>query len=98
MMDYGSLYSWAKNDLLKETSYYTTRSRIKELRENGCTLSKRHEGFVKMVESREDEPACCDKLSDPEGPFYFFYITFFKKVLLRLHLSIFEKELLLSST
>jgi len=37
---------------------------------------------------------CCDESSDPDGPFCFFYTTFFKKVLLRLPLSIFEKELL----
>jgi len=47
-----------------------------------------------MVECREDEPICCDESSNPDGPFCFFYATFFKKVLLRLPLSIFEKELL----
>jgi len=57
-------------------------------------LSKKHKGFVKMVECREGEPVCCDESSDPDGPFCFFYATFFKKVLLRLPLSIFEKELL----
>ena len=44
VMDYSSMYPWAKNDLLKETSNYTTRICIRELRENGCTLSKKHEG------------------------------------------------------
>jgi len=79
---------------LKETSYYTTHSRIRELRENGYTLSKRHEGFVKTVECRENGHLCCDESSDPDGPFCFFYAMFFKKVLLRFPLSIFENKLL----
>ena len=88
------MYPWAKNDLLKETSYYTTHLRLRELRENGCTMNKRYESHVKTVECREGKLICCDESSDPEGPFCFFYATFFKKVLLHLALSIFEKELL----
>jgi len=88
------MYPSTKKDLLKETSYYTTHRRLRELRENGCTMSKRHDGHVKTVECREGEPICCDESSDPEGPFCFFYATFFKKVLLHLPLSIFKKELL----
>jgi len=93
-MDYGSLYPWAKKDLLKETSFHTTRLRIRELREYGRTVSRRHKGFVKIVECKEGEPVCCDESSDPDGPFCFFYATFFKNVHLCLPLSIFEKELL----
>jgi len=73
------MYPWVKNDILKETSYYTTRLHIRELRENGCTLSKRHEGFAKTVECRDDQPVCCDESSDQDGLFSFFYATFFKK-------------------
>jgi len=57
-------------------------------------MSKRYEGNVKTVECRKGEPICCDESSYPGGPFCFFYATFFKKVLLRLPLSIFEKKLL----
>ena len=56
--------------------------------------SKKDENLVKVVICREGEPICCDESSDSDGPFYFFYTTFFTKVLLRLPLSIFEKELL----
>ena len=91
-MDYTLMYSCAKKELLKGVSYYTTHLRLRDLRENGCSMSKRHEGNVKTVECREGEPICCDESSDPGGPFCFFYVTFFKKVLLRLPLSIFEKE------
>jgi len=93
-MDYGSMYPWTKKELLKEVSYYTTHLHLKELRENGCTMSKKYEGCVKIVECKEGEPICCDESSYPDGPFCYFYATFFKKVLLRLPLSIFEKELL----
>ena len=49
-MDYSSVYPWTKKNLLKETSYYTTRLRIRELRENGlCFKQKKHGGFVKTV-------------------------------------------------
>ena len=64
------------------------------MRENGCTMSKKYEGCVKTVECREGKPICCEESSDPDGSFYYFYATFFKKVLLRLPLSIFEKKLL----
>jgi len=50
-------------------------------------MGKRHECNVKTVECREGESIC-------GGQFCFFYVTFFKKVLLRLPLSIFEKKLL----
>jgi len=90
-MDYSFAYHWAKKELLKETSYYTTRLRIRELREARCCLSKKHEGFVKVVECKEGEPICCDESSDSDGPFCFFYATFLKKVLLCLPLSIFLK-------
>jgi len=93
-MDYGSIYPSAKKELLKEVSYYTIHLRLRELRENDCTMSKKYEGCVKTVKCREGEPICCDESLDPDGPFCYFYITFFKKVLLRLPLSIFEKELL----
>jgi len=88
-MDYSSMYPWAKKELLKEVSYYTTHLHLRDLRENGCSMSKRHEGNVKIVED-----GCCDESLNPGGPFCFFYVTFFIKVLLRLPLSIFEKELL----
>jgi len=82
-----------KKSFLKEVSYYTTHSRIRELRENECIMSKKYERFVKTVECREGEPIWCDESSNPDGPFCYFYATFFKKVLLCLPLSIFEKDL-----
>jgi len=88
------MYPWAKIELLKEVSYYTTHLHLRELRENGCTMSKKYEGCVKNVECREGEPICCDESLDLDDPFCYFYATFSKKVLLRLPLCIFENELL----
>jgi len=75
------MYPWIKNELLKEVSYYITYLRLRDLRGNGCTMSKKYEGYVKIVESREGEPICCDESSDPDGSFCCFYATFFNKVL-----------------
>jgi len=91
-MDYGSMYPWDKKEHLKEVSYYKTHLRIRELRENGCTMSKKYESFVKIVECRESEHVCCDELSGPDGPFCYFYVTIFKKVIFHIPLSIFKKR------
>jgi len=91
-MDYSFMYPWAKKRSSKEVSYYTIHLRLRDLRENNCTMRKTHESHVKTVECREGELICCDDSSDSSGPFCFFYATYFKKVLLHLPLSIFEKE------
>jgi len=90
-MDYAFAYPWAKKDLIKETSIYTTRLKITELGEYGA-LSKIDENWVKVVVYGEGEPMCCDKLSNPNGPFFFFYDTFFTKLRLRLPLKIKDKN------
>jgi len=89
-MDYAFAYPWAKTKLLRETFVYTTRLKIRELRESGGGLNKKDESLVKVVVCREGELVCCDESSNPGGPFLFFYATFFTKVLLRLPFSIFE--------
>ena len=88
------MYPWAPKNLLDETSFYTSRERVVTLRKSGYHFHKAHDRFVRITACREDEPMCCDESSDPKGPFCFFYATVFKKVLLRLSQSIFEKELL----
>ena len=75
-MDYAFTYPWAKKELLKETFVYTIRLNLRELRESRG-LSKKDENLVKVVVCREDKLVCSDESSDPDGPFYFFYTTFF---------------------
>jgi len=53
-MDYSFAYPWAKKELLTETSIFSTRLKIRELRESGA-LSKRDENLVKVVVCRERE-------------------------------------------
>jgi len=91
-MDYHTMYPWAPKNLLDETSFYTSRERVVTLRKSGCHFGKAHDRFVIILARKEDEPVCCDESSDPEGPFCFFYTIVFKKVLLRLPLSNFEKN------
>jgi len=83
-MNYNAMYPWAKNDLLNETSFYTTRERIRNLRKSGCSFGKRHDRFIRITECREEELVCYDESSDLEGLFYFFYGNLFKKVLLHI--------------
>ena len=64
------------------------------LRKNECKFDKENDRSLKIISCREDEPAYCDESSDPEGPFCYFYATVFKRILLRLPLLNFEKELL----
>jgi len=92
-MDYKTLYPWAPQNLLGEVSDYTSSKSIVALRKKKCRLGKDNDR-VQIVPCGEDEPVCCDESSDPNGPFCFFYATVFKNFLLRLPLTIFEKELL----
>jgi len=59
-----------------------------------CILGRENDRGLRVVQCREDEPVCCDEFSDPNGPFCYFYTTVLKKVLLRLPLYNFAKELL----
>ena len=81
------------SNLLHETSGYTSHELIIILRKSKCHFGK-EDDRLRIVPCRVDELVCCDESSNPEGPFCFFYATVFKKVLLRLPLSIFQKELL----
>jgi len=97
-MDHRTLYPWASDNLLGETSIYTSHEQIvfymKSERPKKCIFGRENDRGLKLVPCREDEPICCDESSDPDGPFFYFYTTVFKKVLLHLPLYNFEKELL----
>jgi len=64
------------------------------LKKNKCHLGKESDIALRLIPCREDEHVCCDESSDPEGPFCYFYVTVFKRILLRQLLFNFEKELL----
>jgi len=82
-MDYKTLYTWAPQNLLDETSDYTSHELIVILRKSKCHFG-REDDRLRIIPCREDELVCYDESWDPKGPFYFFYTTVFKKVLLHL--------------
>jgi len=90
-MDYNALYPWAPQNLLKETSSFTASDRIVTLRKSGCCFGGENDR-IHVVPYRENEPVCCDESSNPGKPLCFFYATMFKKVSLRLPLTLFEKR------
>jgi len=92
-MDYKSLYPWAPPNLLSETSSFTTHEKIVSLRKSKCHFGKEND-WIYLDPCRVDETVCCDESISPNKPFCYIYATVFKRVLLRLPLSIFEKELL----
>ena len=98
VMDYRNMYPWAPENLLEETSVYTSSEKIvlymKSERPKKCILGRENDRGLRVVPCREDELVCCDDSSDPNGPFCYFYTIVFKKVPLRLPLYNFEKELL----
>jgi len=84
------MYPWASDTLLGEIVRYMKSERPKK-----CILGRENDRGLKVVPCKEDEPVCCDESSYPDDPFCYFYNTVFKKVLLRLPLYNFEKELLI---
>jgi len=60
-MDYASAYPWAKKELLKENSVYTTCLKVRELSESGGDLSKKSQSLEKvMVHAMAGDPSSLD--------------------------------------
>jgi len=92
-MDYKSLYHWALPNLLTETSSYSSHEKIVTLRKSKCHFGK-EDDWICLDPCEVDESVCCDEGISPSRHFCYFYAIVFKRVLLRLPLSVFEKELL----
>jgi len=97
--DYKSLYHWAPDALLKETSSFNSLASIaayrkKQTYHKSRVFGKDHDKFVRMVPCRVGELVCSDESSDSEGPFCFVYSTVFRRLRLRLPFSPFERALL----
>ena len=98
-LDYKSMHRWAPNNLLEETSSFTSFASIATYRKKqDCHKSrvfgKEHDKFVRVVPCRIGEPVCSDESSDPEGPFCFIYSNVFRRLSLRLPFTPFEQALL----
>ena len=88
-IDYKSLYRWALDSLLGETSQTISFKDIKaymegESDEKYRIFGREHDRFVKVLPCKEGKPVCIDDRADPEDPFFFMYSTTFKRLKLRL--------------
>jgi len=91
-MDYNFIYSWARHDIFREFSIFTSSTKIENFR-HAQTLSRSGlESHILVVPNIPDEPVCKDRQN--EQPFCFFYETLFTKLSVRLPLSSFEKGVL----
>ena len=98
-IDYKSLYRWAPNSLLAETSQINTFKDIEaykksESDEKFHVFGREQDVYVKVLPCREGEPVCVNNRADPEEPFFFMYATAFKRLKLRLPFRGFERALL----
>jgi len=97
-VDYKTLYHWAPDDLLAETSQIKTFKNI-ETYKQGESHDKFHffekelDVYLKVLPCREGVPVCADDRADPEEPFFFMYTTIFKRLKLCLPFSGFERTL-----
>ena len=95
--DYKELYPWATSTLLKETSSINTELGVHRLRkgdQSELTFHKEHDSKMAVLPCFPGEPICADEKANNGELFCFIYVTFFKKVKLRLPFTRFERELL----
>jgi len=91
-MDYIDVYPWAKRDVLRETSVFTSVKRVKSFLHAQALSYFGVEATIAVVPCDPNEPVCRDCQNGEL--FCFFYETFFTKLGVRLSLTSFEKEIL----
>ena len=98
-IEYQSLYRWAPDSLLAETSKITSFEDIRTYKEGEADEKFRVFGreldiYVKVLPCKEGEPVCVDDRASPNEPFFFMYATVFKRLKLHLSFTGFERALL----
>ena len=99
-VNYKALYHWAPNELLAETSKYTSNEDVITYKEGEAdekcrVFGREHDAYVSVLPCEKGEPVCADDCVNPTGgPFFFMYSTIFKRVKLCLPLTGFERALL----
>ena len=88
-VDYKTLYRWAPDELLAETSKITSNKDVITYREGEAdekhrVFGREHDAYVSVQPCRKGEPVCADDRASPKEPFFFMYFTIFKRVKLRL--------------
>jgi len=96
---YKSLYPWASDELLAETSTLTSiadwRAHLDSEPEfMGRVFGRECDAYISVSPCVEGEPVCVDSRANEGEPFFFFYQTIFKRIRQRLSFSSFERELL----
>jgi len=99
-VNYKAFYHWAPNDLLAETSKYTSDQDVITYKEGEAdekcrVFGREHDAYVSVLPCEKGEPVCAeDRANLARGPFFFMSSTIFKRLKLRLPLTGFEHALL----
>ena len=98
-VDYKTLYHWAPEELLDETSKISSIKDIKAYKESESyekfrIFGREYDAYVSVQPCKEGEPIFVDDRTSPEELFFFMNSTIFKRIKLRLPLTGFELALL----
>jgi len=98
-INYKTLYHWAPEALLAETSQLNSHKDIDtykqgESQDKFHVFGKELDVYLKVHPCRKGVPICADDWADPDEPFFFMYTTIFKRLRLCLPFSQFERALL----
>jgi len=97
--NYKTMYPWASNELLTETSTLTLIADWRvhldsEPEFKGRAFGRESDAYISVHPCAEGEPVCVDNRANEGEPFFFFYQTVFKRITQRLPFTSFERELL----
>jgi len=99
-VNYKTLYKWAPDELLAETSKITSNIDVMTYQESEAdekhrVFGREHDVYVSVRPCGKGKPVCTDDRTNPaEGPYFFMYSTIFKRVKLRFPFTGFERALL----
>ena len=98
-VNYRPLYPWASDDLLAETSSFTSLTDWRAHLDNkpdfkGRAFGRECNAYISVRPCVEGELVCVDNRTNDGEPFFFFYQTVFKRIRQRLPFNRFERELL----
>ena len=99
-VNYKSLYPWASDELLAETSTLTSiadwRAHLdSEPKFKGRAFGRESDAYISVRPCTEGKPVCMDSRANEGEPFFFFYQTVFKRIRQCLPFNSFERELLI---
>ena len=97
-VDYKALYPWASDELLTETSTLTFSEDVRKHQDDesdpkGRVFRRESDTYVSVQPCAKGEPICVDDRASG-GETFFLYSTVFKRIRLRLSLTVFERALL----